>query len=812
MNFNEIEEDEIDIRRLFEHLKKNIKSILFITFIITLIAILYAYYQADIYSSDVTISFSDQKTSKLTSIIPDELSALSGSNEKELETVKLTLQTRKFINSVIKDLNLSQRYYLVNKFHKKSEVYHFKDLKINLTLLNQNLVEENEQLYGEFFEIIPLNSKRFLLKIEKLKYAKEFKFNKQIKEQWFRLKVKKVGFIQESSYFVTKSDESRLSDSILENMSVSILSDNVLKIVYNDTVAKRAKELTEEIALHFIDYTLKKRTNELGQTLAFLDRQIEEIKLHLQGEGKILKDYQKENEVFFSMESNIALYESVNDKDEMIETLKLQKSELKSFKIALEDNKFNTIALLNSGVNISSIQSLIELFRSNELELNEMKLQLLHLEKPITQNEALTTLIQELNKEKKLLDELNFNFTLGHPQVIKAQNDYEEIKNNIFSFIQTTIQRLKESQHSLQKKVNHNILMAEKTIDSKLRMLTKDVKKKERLLKSLPEKDMTVQDLKRKFTLSENIYTFLLQKKMELEISKASTIANTQIIENPREALKPTKPNKKLILIVGFILGFILGILYVALKSLLDTKIRDTATVTELTDAPLYGVLPMKENKRFFDEALRSIRTNLQFVIPHEKNCTTMLLSSTIAGEGKTTVTAGLSKIIAQTGKKVLVMDLDLRKPRLYKEINRSNKNGMTQYLTMNLNLSDCIQHIDENLDFFPAGSVPPNPSEILMSKKFEAVISQLMEEYEYIIFDTAPIGSVIDANLLLKYSDIVLLVLKANVAEKSFLEHFNRLRAEKNIKSSGVILNQLKQNHSTDYGYGYGYGYGGVE
>jgi capsular exopolysaccharide synthesis family protein len=811
MNFNEIEEDEIDIRRLFEHLKNNIKSILFITFMTTVIAALYAYYKPAIYSSDVSIAFSDEKTSKLTSIIPDELSALSGSNEKELETVKLTLETRKFINSVIKDLNLSQRYYLVNELHKKNEVYNFEDLKINLTLLNQNLLAD-EQLYGEFFEIIPLSSKKFLLKIEKLDYEKEFKFNKQITAEWFTLKVEKTGLIQESSYFITKSDETRLADSILENMTVSILSDNVLKIVYSDTVAKRAKELTQEIALHFIDYTLKKTTNELSQTLSFLDREIEEIQIHLQGEGNRLKDYQKNNEVFFSMESNIALYESVNDKDEMIETLKLQKSELKNFKTALEHNKFNTIALLNSGVDISSIQSLIELFRSNEVELNEMKLQLLHLEKPITQNKALIELIQELNKEKKLLDELTFNFTSGHPQVLKAQNDYAEMKNSIVSYIQTTIQRLKESQRSLRKKINHNILMAEKTIDSKLKMLTKNVKKKERLLKSLPEKEMKVQELKRKFTLSENIYTFLLQKKMELQISKASTIANTQIIENSREALKPTKPNKKLIVVVGLILGFILGIFYIVLKKLLDTKIRDTATVTELTDAPLYGVLPMKSNKRFFEEALRSIRTNLQFVIPHEKNCKIMLLSSTIPGEGKTTVTAGLTHIMAQTGKKVLVMDLDLRKPRLYEELNRSNKNGMTQYLTMNLNLSDCIQHIDDNLDFFPAGAVPPNPSELLMSEKFEEVISQLMEQYEYIIFDTAPIGSVIDANLLLKYSDIVLLVLKANVAEKSFLEHFNRLRVEKNIKSAGVILNQLKQNHSRDYGYGYGYGYGGVE
>lgn len=241
---------------------------------------------------------------------------------------------------------------------------------------------------------------------------------------------------------------------------------------------------------------------------------------------------------------------------------------------------------------------------------------------------------------------------------------------------------------------------------------------------------------------------------------------------------------------------------------MLDTKIRNASTVAELTDAPLYGVLPLKENKRFFDEALRSIRTNLQFVLPREKQCTTMLISSTAPGEGKTTVIAGLADMVAQSGKKVLIMDLDLRKPRLYQELKKSNKAGMTHYLVGDMDFIDFIQPINDNLDFFAAGTVPPNPSELLMSEKFEDLIGELMKMYDYILFDTAPIGAVIDANMLLRYSDIVLLVVKANYAEKAYLENFNRLRVEKNIKSAGVILNQVKLQKNDDYGYGYGYGY----
>ena len=296
---------------------------------------------------------------------------------------------------------------------------------------------------------------------------------------------------------------------------------------------------------------------------------------------------------------------------------------------------------------------------------------------------------------------------------------------------------------------------------------------------------------------------------MEIEMTKASTVANTQIIEDAIVPLEPIKPNKKLIVIVGFILGLILGIFYSFLRAMLDTKIRTVATVTELTDAPLYGILPDLKNKRFFIEALRSIRTNLQFVLPNDKECVNLMLSSSVAGEGKTTVIAGLATIVAETNKKVLLMDLDLRKPRLYKELNLSNKKGMSNYLTSKLSIEECIQSIHDNLDFFPAGAVPPNPSELLMSEKFETVLLELMKEYDYIFFDTPPIGSVIDANLLLKYADITLLVVRADMAHKVYLENFNRLRVEKDIKSSGIILNDVKLSKDKNSGYGYGYGYG---
>ena len=810
-NINYIEEDEIDIGKIFIHLKRNLGTILFITFIVTAAAIAYAYFLKPVYSSSVTVSFSDQKASDLSTIIPDQLSGF-GMKESELETVKLTLMTRKFINSVIADLDIDKRYY-VEKNYKKNELYAFENLKVDIKIHDEAYqIRTNESLYEEFFEIQAIDNNTYLLKLDALDYAKVHKYGEEVKEKYFSITVLKSATLEKLPYFVQVSDKSLLADNILENLQVSILSDNVMKITYNDSVARRAKELVDALSKSFIDYTLDKKTTEISKTISFLNRQIGETKTHLQNKGDKLQSYQ--SEVFMPMESSLALHDNVNKKEEEIKNLELQANELKNFKSALEKNRLNTVSLLYSGINTSSIQSLIEHFRDDSLKLNEMELQEQNIEKSITSNPQLSNLIQDLNEQHKLLDELRFNFTAGHPQVIEAEDKLNRMEGEISSYIGTNIEKLEQSKALTKNKILNNIVMTQKSITSKIKFLRKDLSNKTKLLKSLPAKDLTIQDLKRQFTLSENIYTFLLQKKMELEISKASTIANTEVIEDPTKALEPIKPNKKLIAVVGLILGLILGVLYTALRAMLDTRIRDASTVAELTDAPIYGVLPLKSNKRFFEEALRSIRTNLQFILSEKKECTTVLLSSTVAGEGKTTVIAGLADVIAQANKKVLIMDLDLRKPRLYKELKKSNKTGLTHYLVGDKNYKEFIQAVNDNLDFFAAGTVPPNPSELLMSDKLNDLIHRLKEEYDYILFDTAPIGSVIDANMLLKYADIVLLVVKADEAEKSYLEKFNRLRSEKNIKSSGIILNQVKlqKNNVDDYGYGYGYGYGREE
>jgi len=791
---------ELDINKILLLLKRNLWNIFFITILFSSAVALYVYFLKPVFSSSVTISVVNEQNIKLASVLPGQLTEFND-NDGELETIRLTLKSRKFINLILDDLTINQQYFIEKRF-KKIEMDNFSELKMEITKLDYSL-------YESFFEVIPMTKNTYKLIINSINYEKIHSYGEEVNHEKFLITLVKKSNLKEKSYFFKNKSKRLLVDTILENMKVNTLSDSVIQIVYSDSLPTRAKTIVEKIAKKFIRYTLNKKTSELKKTLEFLDIQIFNIQNELKGEGEKLKDYQQKNQFFISNKGS-SLYENITNKSDEVKILKLQFQVLKNFKNDFKKkNKLNTVSMINSGIDTSSIQSMIDQYRTEELSINEMKFQEQDISKQMTDNLQLNLLIKSLEKNKRILEQLHINFTYEHPQVLLFEKKVIEEKDHIQKYINGYIQKSLATQSRLKLNILNNIMVVQDNLRNKIEILISDLKDKNSLLKSLPEKDLVMQDLKRKFSLNENVYTFLLEKKMEVEMKKASTIANTQIIEDAIIPLFPIKPQKRMIVLVGILLGLILGIAYVFLKEVLDTKIRDASMIESLTDASLYGTLPSKNNNRFFKEAMRNIRTNLQFVLPKDKQCTTILISSTVSGEGKTTIVAGLAEIISQTDKKVLLMDLDLRKPRLYKEIDRSNKNGMSNFLTGDFLLEDVIQSVNKNLDFFPAGSVPPNPSELLMSSRFVETIEELMSRYDYILFDSAPIGSVTDANMLLEHTDLLLLVVRANYAEKIYLEKFNKMRKEKNIQSAGIILNHVQLVKDSAYGYGYGYGYG---
>ncbi|NOR55374.1 MAG: polysaccharide biosynthesis tyrosine autokinase, partial [Sulfurovum sp.] len=247
-------------------------------------------------------------------------------------------------------------------------------------------------------------------------------------------------------------------------------------------------------------------------------------------------------------------------------------------------------------------------------------------------------------------------------------------------------------------------------------------------------------------------------------------------------------------------------------------RIKGESDIRDILDVPLLGTIPLivkdAESIKVFDspkssvaEAFRNLRTNLQFM-SEEKEVHTIAVTSTVGGEGKTTVCINLGAIMSMAGIKTVILNLDMRKPTLHQKFKLSNVKGMSTYLSGRSTLSDVIQHSEhEHLDIITSGPVPPNPSELIQSAYMEKILLELKEIYDVIILDTPPVGLVTDARTVMHLADTSIYVLRAEYSKKEYLRKIKELSSFKEIGSLSMILNAVPLGKD-GYGYGYGYGY----
>lgn len=343
-------------------------------------------------------------------------------------------------------------------------------------------------------------------------------------------------------------------------------------------------------------------------------------------------------------------------------------------------------------------------------------------------------------------------------------------------------------------------------------------------LKTLPLSEQQLLNIKRKYDLYNQFYTFLLQKRAEAGIQKASAISNVRILDRARvDHLIPVGSDKKLILLMAILAGLLIPGGVIVLRDLVDNRIREREDITNNTDIPIIGTIGHAKSGNVlqtkidptsaFTESLRHIRTNLAFSL-REKDQKVIMITSSISGEGKTFCTANLASIIAMNGKKVLIMGCDLRKPTLHKVFNISNEVGFTSFIMGNNTYEEVILPTSiENLFVLPAGPIPPNPAELIETKEMESLFIKVKKEFDYIIIDTPPIALVADALSLASYADLTLYLVRQYHSSKGVLEIVNSLKYEDKLAKPYLLINDIKPSKSMGmnyyYGYGKGYNYG---
>ena len=309
-----------------------------------------------------------------------------------------------------------------------------------------------------------------------------------------------------------------------------------------------------------------------------------------------------------------------------------------------------------------------------------------------------------------------------------------------------------------------------------------------------------------------------MQKREETAITLGMSSPNAKIIDFAYTFNDPVSPKKQIIYLSAFLLGLLVPMSFIYVRDLLDNTVHGKDDVMKILSAPYIGDIPKSSLKARLvkkvdyspkAEAFRIIRTNIDFMLQDvDKSCKTVFITSTTAQEGKSHTSVNLAASLSFSEKRVLLIETDIRVPRVNDYLGIKSKQGLTDYISdKSLSLSDVTVPIKDNpfLDVIPSGTIPPNPAELLMSDRVKLMFENANKNYDFIIVDTAAVGLVTDTLLISKFADMFLYVVSVDNIDKRQLHIAQTLYVEKRLPNMAILLNGTQ--HKRGYGYGYGYG-----
>jgi capsular exopolysaccharide synthesis family protein len=378
------------------------------------------------------------------------------------------------------------------------------------------------------------------------------------------------------------------------------------------------------------------------------------------------------------------------------------------------------------------------------------------------------------------------------------------------------VQKLGIQIENIKKTISENISAAGRTTGISIDEMNKRIKKTENEISRLPETQRQLGNIERKYRLNDAIYNYMLEKRAEAKITKASNLPDDIIIEPAKMVgFGPISPNKKLNYLIALFLGLAVPFGYLMIRSSLNNKVETQDDIERLTDVPVLGKIlhnKYKTSNVMFEfpksniaESYRALRTNLDFYVRGGQKKVIMVTSS-MEGEGKSFIALNIAMSYAQLGRRTILIDFDMRKRKIIFNALMETKEGLSSYLINSANLEDIIiKSPHEKLDYILSGVIPPNPTELMALDKTEKLITQLKNDYDYIVMDTTPLAQVTDAYLLINHAEVKIMVARYNYTIKKVFSLVLKDLSQKKIDHVCIVLNDNRINRD-QYGYGYGY------
>jgi capsular exopolysaccharide synthesis family protein len=767
---------EINIKELISPYLNNWKYFVGMVFLMGILAFFYIKSKVPIYKAQTSVLIKDAK--KMSAAAGDmgmlqSLGGLTGMGTNSIENEVGVFESKSIVEDVLKERNFQISLYSKQTFND-IELYG----STNPYIFNVIQEKKDEELPEKPIYIKTKGNKIILSSVE---WDKDIitSFNKTISLPFAIIMIgKNPSFIAPKKvemseiYFYYSTFESTV-EGFQKSLGVDLLDkDGTIITLSGDYENKsKAKDFLNGIVRQYNIYSINDKNIESKRTKDFIDRRIMII-------SKELGDVETEKEGFKSSNNIVDLGSEARINLQLKEQSKAGVLEIAT---QVELNKILQNALSKKG-------------NGDVLPLN------IGLD-----NETAAKSIQEYNAMVLQRNRFLAEATPDNPVVKDINRKIEEMKFVLSETLQKNVTSLE---------------LAKRKVESQLGG-------SESVISKIPTQEKLFRSIERQQQIKESLYLLLLQKREEAAISMEITSEKARVIDNAFVFRKPVSPNKKVILGAFIFAGLLIPFGAIYLRQVLQSTIITRKDIISLTELPVISEIPRLKNKEnplvtFNDvspmaEAFRIFVTNLKFLLPSKDTAYTILVTSSVKGEGKTFISTNLSIILASQRSKVLVIGADVRNPQLQR-YNPSMKmaKGLTEFLSGEETTLDHIIHpsgYNENCDFIYSGSIPPNPTDLLENGMLDELLSLIkaQNKYKYIVLDTAPLLLVTDSFLIANKSDAIVYVMRSEVTEKSYIDFLNHSIEDKKLKNVGIVLNGVKESN---FGYGnkYGYGYNAEE
>ena len=721
-------------------------------------AYLYLRYTTPIYRVTGTLTFKTGESNRGGRFDDIFLAKTAEDVQTEIEILK----SQPLMERVVDSANLQTNYFAVGKI-KTLNIYNGCPFRLNIISLSDSLTA-----FKMNFTFLSENEFRVNKESTKYKFGDEFAnvyghftltrmrngvMGKEYNVEW------KSTPEQASIYAPMVRVAPKIAGSSIYNVQIDYTNSELAADIINNLMVRY-----KDVSIEDKNVTIKQRLDYIVQQLARIDRDLDSIEAR---------------RIFYINENNLSAYEEQlsnyfsiqTDANQKIADQKQQLNVIDQLKMYLEDgmNKFektpSTLSLTDGTLSIS-----VAAYNSLQIERKRM------LEQKIPES---------------------------NPLVLAKNEELEKLRTNI-------LESLKNIRLAYNSSINDFYGRAAQAIFSQ---------------KQMPAKVQRLLEMERDRDSKLSLFKFLQEQGEETAMQQAATVSNSKILAIAYPTNSPIKPNPRAIQLLAVILGLGLPAMYIFFQEIINDKVNTRYDIEKLTDVSILGevghsyssssMIVSKTNRSMVSEQFRIIRSNLQYVLTKIEKPVIMVTSS-FSAEGKSFITTNLGAVMALAGKKTVMLEFDIRKPKLFSGMKLTSKQGITNYLVGKAKMEDLLVKIPgyENLYAISCGPVPPNPSELLLDSKVEDMIVWLKDNFDVILLDTAPVGMVSDAMTLGKFADTTLYIVRQGYTYKKQISLIDEFYHENRLPKIAIVINDVKLKPGYGYygygRYGYGYGYGG--